>query len=71
LHPGSKSVAAASIHLSRPAFYDRLARIERVVGGGLDDPDLRVSLHVALLADEMAGPAGTSRAPGSQAAGLR
>jgi purine catabolism regulator len=71
LHPGSKSEAAASIHLSRPAFYDRLARVERVVGGSLDDPDLRVSLHVALLADEMAGPAGTSRAPGSQAAGLR
>jgi purine catabolism regulator len=55
LHPGSKSEAAASIHLSRPAFYDRLARVERLVGGSLDDPDLRVSLHVALLADEMGG----------------
>lgn len=52
-HPGSKSDAAAGIHLSRPAFYARLAKIESVLGTSLDDPDLRVSLHVALLADEM------------------
>lgn len=53
LHPASKSRAAASLHLSRAAFYDRLARIEKVLGVDLDDPDTRVSLHVALVADEM------------------
>ncbi|TWP38595.1 PucR family transcriptional regulator [Leekyejoonella antrihumi] len=55
-HPGSKSEAAASIHLSRPAFYDRLAKAERLLGVDLDDPDIRVSLHVALLADQRSSP---------------
>ena len=53
-HPASKTEAAASLHLSRAAFYDRLARIEQVLGVDLDDPDIRVSLHVALVADEVA-----------------
>lgn len=52
-HPSSKSNAAASLHLSRAAFYDRLAKIEQVLGVSLEDPDVRVSLHVALLADAM------------------
>ena len=55
LHPASKTEAAASLHLSRAAFYDRLARIETILDADLDDPDVRVSLHVALLADELAG----------------
>lgn len=54
LHPASKTEAAASLHLSRAAFYDRLARIEKILDADLDDPDVRVSLHVALLADELA-----------------
>ena len=53
LHPASKTEAAASLHLSRAAFYDRLARIEKILDADLDDPDVRVSLHVALLADEL------------------
>ena len=57
LHPASKTEAAASLHLSRAAFYDRLARIEALLDVDLDDPDVRVSLHVALLADEVSGPA--------------
>jgi purine catabolism regulator len=57
-HPGSKSEAAAELHLSRSAFYDRLARVEQVLGVDLDDPDILVSLHVAVLADEVFG-AGT------------
>jgi PucR family transcriptional regulator, purine catabolism regulatory protein len=52
-HPTSKSDAAAAVHLSRAAFYDRLAKIERLLGLSLDDPDIRVSLHVALIADEL------------------
>lgn len=55
LHPASKTEAAASLHLSRAAFYDRLARIETILDADLDDPDVRVSLHVALLADELSG----------------
>lgn len=63
-HPTSKSDAAASLHLSRAAFYDRLARIERLLGADLDDPDVRVSLHVALLADQVsAGRHGDTAAP--------
>ena len=54
-HPGSKSGAAASLHMSRPAFYDRLAKVERLLGVDLDDPEIRVSLHVALVADEVRG----------------
>ncbi|WP_229053099.1 PucR family transcriptional regulator ligand-binding domain-containing protein [Aeromicrobium sp. Leaf350] len=54
-HPTSKSEAAASVHLSRPVFYDRVARIERLLGVDLDDPDVRVSLHVALVAAQLAG----------------
>lgn len=55
LHPASKTEAAASLHLSRAAFYDRLSRIQAVLDADLDDPDVRVSLHVALVAREMAG----------------
>ncbi|MGX5653352.1 PucR family transcriptional regulator [Geodermatophilus nigrescens] len=54
-HPGSKSDAAAELHVSRSAFYDRLARVEHVLGVDLDDPDVLVSLHVAVLADELFG----------------
>jgi len=54
-HPASKTEAAASLHLSRAAFYDRLQRIEEILGVDLDNPDVRVSLHVALLAEELRG----------------
>ncbi|MEO3937835.1 PucR family transcriptional regulator ligand-binding domain-containing protein [Dermatophilaceae bacterium Soc4.6] len=53
-HPTAKSAAADSLHLSRPAFYARLRRVEEVLGLRLDDADLRTSLHVALIADELA-----------------
>ncbi|WP_198664232.1 PucR family transcriptional regulator [Jiangella endophytica] len=53
-HPTSKSDAAASLHVSRPVFYDRLARAARLLGADLDDPDTRVSLHVALIAADRA-----------------
>ncbi|TIC79494.1 PucR family transcriptional regulator [Nocardioides sp. GY 10127] len=52
-HPTSKSDAAAALHLSRAAFYARLERAERVLGARLDDPEVRVSLHVALLAEQV------------------
>ncbi|WP_067482279.1 PucR family transcriptional regulator [Actinomadura hibisca] len=46
----NKAVAAQQAHLSRPAFYERLRRIERVLDADLDDVESCVSLHVALLA---------------------
>jgi PucR family transcriptional regulator, purine catabolism regulatory protein len=49
-HGGNKSAAAAAAHLSRTAYYQQLARIEKILGVRLDDPESVLSLHVALLA---------------------
>lgn len=46
----NKSAAATAVHLSRPAFYERLARISRILRVDLDSVDDCLSLHVALLA---------------------
>lgn len=46
---GNKTALAARLHLSRPALYTRLARIEKVLGVDLDDGESKASLHVALL----------------------
>ncbi|WP_435820605.1 PucR family transcriptional regulator [Micromonospora purpureochromogenes] len=46
----NKSAAAAAAHLSRPAFYERLARIARILDVDLDSVEACLSLHVALLA---------------------
>jgi purine catabolism regulator len=46
----NKSAAAEAAHLSRPAFYERLARISRVLRADLDAVEVCLSLHVALLA---------------------
>lgn len=46
----NKSAAAEHSHLSRPAFYERLARIRRIIGADLDSVQVCLSLHVALLA---------------------
>ncbi|WP_018156472.1 PucR family transcriptional regulator [Demetria terragena] len=55
-HPTSKVAAAAALHLSRPVFYDRIAKAERVLGVDVDDPHIRASLHVAMLAAELTPP---------------
>ncbi|HWH01205.1 MAG TPA: PucR family transcriptional regulator [Pilimelia sp.] len=49
-HGRNKSLAAAATHLSRPAFYERLARVARVLEADLDSVEACLSLHVALLA---------------------
>jgi PucR family transcriptional regulator, purine catabolism regulatory protein len=49
---GNKAEAAKRAHLARPTFYERLRRIERILGTGLDAAESRTSLHVALLALE-------------------
>ncbi|WP_034594711.1 PucR family transcriptional regulator [Hamadaea tsunoensis] len=48
----NKSIAASAAHLSRPAFYERLARIGRILDVDLDSVAVCLSLHVALLAWE-------------------
>lgn len=45
----NKSVAAGRANMSRPAFYERLNRIQRTLGSDLDDVETCLSLHVALL----------------------
>jgi PucR family transcriptional regulator, purine catabolism regulatory protein len=47
---GNKAEAAKASHLARPTFYDRLHRIERILGTDLSSAESRTSLHVALLA---------------------
>ena len=56
---GNKAEAAKHAHLARPTFYERLRRIERILGTDLGSAESRTSLHVALLALEAArlGPA--------------
>ncbi len=49
-HAGNKVAAARSLHLSRPALYSRLAKLQSLLGVDLDDADSRASLRVALLA---------------------
>ncbi|MFI8085513.1 PucR family transcriptional regulator [Kitasatospora sp. NPDC086009] len=45
----NKSAAADAAHLSRPSFYDRLHKVERILGVDLDQVESCLSLHVALL----------------------
>jgi purine catabolism regulator len=47
---GGITAFAAVIGLSRPAAYARLARLRQVLGRDLDEPRIRLSLHLALLA---------------------
>lgn len=49
---GTKSAAAGRMHMSRTAYYERLDRLQRLLGVDLSDPDTQVSLHAALLARE-------------------
>jgi purine catabolism regulator len=55
-HWDRKSRAAELLNLSRPVLYDRIARVERLLGVSLADAEVRTSLHVALLAEAVAGP---------------
>src|SRR5258708_15830200 len=48
----NKSLAAQAHHVSPPAFYPRLRRIEALLGIDLEDWDHLTSLYVAILAYE-------------------
>ncbi len=52
-HPGSKAAAAAGLKVSRPVFYDRVAQAASAMGVDLEDPEVRTSLHLALMVDEI------------------
>ena len=58
---GNKAAAAKSSHLARPTFYERLGRIERILGTDLSSAESRTSLHVALLALEAVRPRQASK----------
>ena len=49
---GNKSALAHRLHMSRPALYAKLARIENILGVDLADGESMTSLHVALLVSE-------------------
>ena len=53
---GNKAAAASAAHLSRAAYYARLAQVEAVLGLDLSDPEMLTSLHVALLASGVGYP---------------
>lgn len=60
------SAAAQAAFLSRPSFYDRLRRIEGVLGVALDDVEVCLSLHVALVGlQAMRGSDGSDGPTGS------
>lgn len=46
---GNKTELARRLNISRPALYERLARIERILAVDLADGESRTSLHAALL----------------------
>lgn len=48
-HGGNKSAMARAGHLSRPALYSRINRLQDRLGVSLDDAESRTALHVALL----------------------
>jgi purine catabolism regulator len=49
----SKSALAAALRVRRQSLYHRLARIDELLGGGLDEPDRRLTLMLALKANDM------------------
>jgi purine catabolism regulator len=52
---GNKTAAAAELFISRAALYDRIGKVERVLGVDLADPAVLVGLHFAVLARETLG----------------
>jgi purine catabolism regulator len=51
-HGANKTAAAEELFISRAALYDRIAKVERVLGVNLADPEVILALHFAVLARE-------------------
>jgi purine catabolism regulator len=49
---GNKTAAAEQLFISRAALYDRIVKVQKVLGVDLSDPEVVLGLHVALLARE-------------------
>jgi purine catabolism regulator len=52
---GNKTAAANELFISRAALYDRIGKVEGVLGVDLADPAVVVGLHFAVLASETLG----------------
>jgi hypothetical protein len=76
-HGCSPTRTAALLHIGRQSLYQRLERIERLLGIEVADPELQAEFllatcaHRLLQADPSARPAGARRAAGQRAAGQR
>jgi purine catabolism regulator len=53
LSGSSKTAAAHSLHVRRQSLYGRIAKIEQLLEGDLNDPERRVSLILALKAHDL------------------
>lgn len=72
-HAGNISAAAAESHRSRTAFYHQVARVERVLGRSLREPESMLSVYVAILAADTLWPGWPNSAqpgPGGQSVSL-
>jgi PucR family transcriptional regulator, purine catabolism regulatory protein len=49
-HGGRKAETARALHLNRQALYDRIARLEGVLGTDLSDTHALLGLHLAIQA---------------------
>lgn len=47
---GRKVEAARALHIERPSLYDRLSRLENLLGVSFRDPNDMLGIHVAVLA---------------------
>ncbi len=52
---GRKAETARELHLNRQTLYDRLARIARLLGTDLEDPETVLALGLALRARRHVG----------------
>ncbi|MDZ5076588.1 PucR family transcriptional regulator [Nesterenkonia sp. HG001] len=58
---GNKSAVAQALHMSRPALYTHLERIQEILGVSLEDGESRSSLHAALMIHDAAEAARDAR----------
>lgn len=56
-HGGRKAETARAMHLNRQALYDRIARLEQVLGVDTGDPEALLELQLALRARRQLDPA--------------
>jgi DNA-binding PucR family transcriptional regulator len=54
-HGSSPTRAAAALHLGRQSLYQRIERIESLLGMRVDDPELHAPLLLATCAHRLSG----------------